>query len=661
MKLKNKLTLFQIITLAISIISLCVIFIYQLDKYSIREQNAYRENMYAQKLKELTELVNMADKTVDAYYEKSQNIELLKKEKAASLKKIIDSVTSQIIAFNKENTGSIPQLELQNKLKSLVRSIRYDGDNYIWINDMDAKIIMHPISTHLDGKNLSDMQDSKGKFLFKEMVRVCRNDGEGMVDYWWTKPETGTDTRKVSYVKLIPELGWILGTGAWMDDITSEMKKNALTQLASMRMRDGNYFWVNDMNSHMVMHPINPALNGKDMSGYTDTKGKHLFREMIDVAKTNGEGTVEYWWGKPGKSGDYPKLSYVKLFKPWGWITGMGVYTDDIDQALALKQAELRSTVNSMMLLALIAAGILAVLLTIAANFFAGRITGTIGAEPEELSRIAGEMAHGNLNLGLDERNATGAFKSIVKMIAGIRAVVNNVQISTENVSSGSEELSASAQILAQGATEQTHAVEELGSVVGNLITRIENTSVNARKTEAITANAAKITLEGSKAVKANLSAMSDIADKIGIVEEIARQTNLLALNAAIEAARAGEHGKGFAVVAAEVRKLAERSRVAANEISDLSANSLNIATETEQNLSSLLPEIQKTSELIKGITSSCSKQNHEVDRVKSSISKLDSVVQLNASSSEEVAATSEELSAQAEQLNAAMMFFKIS
>ncbi|XVK05335.1 cache domain-containing protein [Maridesulfovibrio sp. FT414] len=660
MKLKNKLSLFQIVTLIISITSLCIIFTYQLNRYSLQEIGKYRSQMYEQKLSELTELVNMAEMTVDGYYKKSQDIELLKKEKADSLKQIVDSVASQFQSFIEQNSGRMSKQELQQQLKSLIHGIRYDGNNYLWLNDMDAVIITHPITPKLEGRNLSDMKDSKGKFLFKEMIDVCRKNGEGMVDYWWPKQDTGTDTRKVSYVKLIPELGWIIGTGAWLDDITAEMQTKALEQLAQMRMRDGNYFWVNDLDAVMVMHPVSPTLNGKNMSEFKDTKGKSLFKEMVSTAKENGEGTVEYWWGKPGKAGDYPKLSFVKLFKPWNWIIGMGVYMDDVDQVLAEKKQEMNNTMKSMLTLVVILAVILGTLLTIAATYFAKRITGTIGTEPEELSRIAEEMAHGNLNLGIDTDNSIGAFKSLVKMIDEITRVVSEVQESTANVSAGSEQLSASAESMAQGASEQSSAVEELEGIVKNFTHDIQDSATSAREAERLINKASTTTESGTRAVKDNLSAMTEIADKIGIVEEIARQTNLLALNAAIEAARAGEHGKGFAVVAAEVRKLAERSRNAATEISTLSASSLNIATETEQKLRLLLPEIEKTSMLIKNIAQSCDKQISGISKINKCSVRLDSIVQQNASSSEEVAATSEELSAQAQQLHSAMLFFKL-
>ncbi len=183
-------------------------------------------------------------------------MQILKREKANSLKKIVDSIASQISAFTKENIGELSKSELENEIKKRLKAIRYERNNYVWINDMDAVIIMHPTAPHLNGKDLSEMKDSKGKFLFREMVDVCKKDGEGMVDYTWLKQDTKQETQKVSYVKLIPELGWIIGTGAWVDDITQEMKTKALTQLAQMRLKDGNYFWVNDLDAKMVMHPL---------------------------------------------------------------------------------------------------------------------------------------------------------------------------------------------------------------------------------------------------------------------------------------------------------------------------------------------------------------------------------------------------------------------
>ncbi|WP_304082675.1 methyl-accepting chemotaxis protein [Maridesulfovibrio ferrireducens] len=661
MKLKTRLTIFQITVLIISIASLCVIFIYQLNKYTNSEMNKYRKTMYEQKISELNELVNMAEKTVQSYYNKSQDIELLKISKAKSLKNTIDSIATQLSSFYKSNHNKISKSELEKKLKNLVKPIRYEGNNYIWINDMQAKTIMHPISPQLNGKNLSNIKDSSGKYLFREMVEVCRKNGEGTVSYIWKKPDTNKDTQKVSYVKLIPELNWIIGTGAWLDNITLEMKEKALEQIAEMRMKDGNYFWVNDTKQNMVMHPASPDLNGKNMAEFKDTKGKLLFKEIVDVCTNKGEGTVSYWWGKPGENGDFPKLSYVKLFKPWNWIIGMGVYIDDIDNALLEKQTKLNQTINNMIKLIVIVAVLLGIIITIAATIFANKITATIGAEPEELSDIAEQMSHGHLNIEPLSQMPQGAYASMMNMVENLKQVVTDVQHSTENVSAGSEELAASAEGLSQGATDQAAAIEELSSSIEEISVSIRNNAENTRKTEQIAITTAENTKKGSQGVKKNLAAMTEIADKIKIIEEISRQTNLLALNAAIEAARAGEHGKGFAVVAAEVRKLAEKSRIAATEIEDLSSSSLTLAQKTHTDLDALVPEIERTAKLIKEISLSCDEQNSGINLIQQSSLQLDKVIQQNASASEEVAATSEELSSQAEELHAAMLFFKLN
>ncbi|MBF0426111.1 MAG: hypothetical protein HQL66_09885, partial [Magnetococcales bacterium] len=216
------------------------------------------------------------------------------------------------------------------------------------------------------------------------------------------------------------------------------------------------------------------------------------------------------------------------------------------------------------------------------------------------------------------------------------------------------------AQNLSQGATEQAASVEETSAAMEQMASNIANNTETSQATEKIAHKASKDAEEGGNAVNEAVTAMKEIASKISIIEEIARQTNLLALNAAIEAARAGEHGKGFAVVAAEVRKLAERSQMAAGEISQLSATSVQVAEKAGGIISKLVPDIRKTAELVQGIASSSQEQTLGAQQINTAIQQLDQVIQQNAGASEEMAATSEELSAQAEILAQAISFFRV-
>ena len=245
-------------------------------------------------------------------------------------------------------------------------------------------------------------------------------------------------------------------------------------------------------------------------------------------------------------------------------------------------------------------------------------------------------------------------------MIQKLNDVVSEVKSAADNVASGSQQLSSSAEQMSQGASQQAAAAEEASSSMEEMSSNIKQNADNAIQTEKIAAQSATVAQEGGKAVFQTVAAMKQIAGKISIIEEIARQTNLLALNAAIEAARAGEHGKGFAVVASEVRKLAERSQKAAAEISGLSSSSVEVAENAGEMLNKMVPDIQKTAELVQEISASCREQDSGAEQINKAIQQLDQVIQQNASASEEMSSTAEELSSQAEQLQSSIAFFKI-
>jgi len=280
--------------------------------------------------------------------------------------------------------------------------------------------------------------------------------------------------------------------------------------------------------------------------------------------------------------------------------------------------------------------------------------------------RIAQTIAQGDLTITVDkelmsQKDEIGDLsRAFQLMVDKLKDVIGSVISGSENIASASQQMSGTAQQMSQGSTEQASSAEEVSSSMEQMAANIQQNTDNSKQTESIARKAENGIVESNKASGEAVTAMRDIAEKIGIIEEISRQTNILALNAAVEAARAGEHGKGFAVVAAEVRKLAERSQVAAAEINKLSRFGVDVSDEAGKKLSAIVPDIQKTAQLIQEIAAASIEQNSGADQVNSAIQQLNQVTQQNAAASEEMATSSEELASQADQLLEMVSYFKI-
>lgn len=307
---------------------------------------------------------------------------------------------------------------------------------------------------------------------------------------------------------------------------------------------------------------------------------------------------------------------------------------------------------------------VIAVLIGVAIAFFITRgLVNQLGGEPGYASELVSKIAAGDMTVEVQTRagDTTSMLAAIKGMTEKLSQIIGEVNGAATNIASASEEVSSTAQSMSQATNEQAASVEETSASVEQMGASINQNSENAKVTEGMAGQASKQATAGGVAVKETVTAMKQIAGKIGIIDDIAYQTNLLALNAAIEAARAGEHGKGFAVVAAEVRKLAERSQIAAQEIGELASGSVSKAEEAGKLLDEIVPAINKTSDLVQEITAASEEQSSGAAQINTAMNQLNTITQQNASSTEELAATAEEMSSQAEQLQSLMSYFKVS
>lgn len=435
-----------------------------------------------------------------------------------------------------------------------------------------------------------------------------------------------------------------------------EAKGFGIALLREMKYGDGGYFWADTKDGTCIV------LLGRDTEGTNrmnakDSKGNFFIKDIIGNALKGG-GYSNYWFPKSSGGEAFPKRSYSAYFEPFDMVVGTGNYIDQIDAIIddvtLQNQKVLRRTITTFfiaVLIVLIIAGLIAL--------YVGRqISNPIIKVVESVKRVA----NGDLQVDIDikAKDEVGMLaSSINSMVSKLRSVIHDIMNGSENIAAASIQLSSTSQVLSQGASEQASSVEEVSSTMEEIAANIEQNTENSNQTEIISIEANKGISEVAQRSKASAEANKEISDKITIINDIAFQTNILALNAAVEAARAGEHGKGFAVVAAEVRKLAKRSKVAAEEIVSLAEKSLNLAQGAGEVLEVTIPKVENTTKLVQEISAASVEQNNGAGEVNNAIQQFNNITQQNAAASEQLATSAEEMASQAEQLKGSISFFK--
>lgn len=557
---------------------------------------------------------------------------------ALKMEDVIDA--SVAILEDIHNRDDLYEEEKKEMAKSIIKAMRYEDDKgYLFITDMHSRMLMHPVKPRLNGRSFSETKDINGVYFINEMVEVCRRNGGGTVSYYWPKPGKNEPTAKISYVRLFEPWGWVIGTGMHVDEVEQKIKNDAIKTISGLRYGDKNYFFIIDTNARMVDHPIKPELNGRDMSAVADKNGVRLFSEMTRITREKGEGYVKYTWYNPATNREEEKISFVKLFKPWGLIIGTGVYLGAIEDQVKEIEREVEENLAENVSKNLLVIALIMGLSFIAILFVVRQITRPLTSTSTILKDIAegeGDLTRRVPIKNKDEIGTLGRWFN--NFVEKLQEIIKNIGNQSEKVNDSAHELgtiagnmSIQAGETANRATTVATAAEEMSVNMSNVSTTMEQTAgnvemvavaiqemtasiqeiaENAEKARDVTGKAVIQTGKTSEQVGNLGNAAREIGKVVEAITEISNQIDLLALNATIEAARAGDAGKGFAVVANEIKELAKQVAEATSEIKG-SISSIQKTTEvTVREIKMITKVVNENNDITETIASAVEEQS---------------------------------------------------
>lgn len=406
-------------------------------------------------------------------------------------------------------------------------------------------------------------------------------------------------------------------------------------KIVKIKLGESGYPYIIDGDGKFIIHP---EREGEFLTG------ESFLDEMIELR----EGMVEYRFERNGALRD--RFAIFEYIEEMDWYI-----------ALSGEEQELMAPVERLTLAVLLIGGLLVPVYVVIAYFMGSRIAGAVSRVAVEMDRIArGDLSSEALRLR--RKDEIGMLADAIDQMSGkLKGILSSISDGSDTIKAGSDQLSSMAQSMSEGSAEQAATAEEISSTVEEMSASVKSNADNALSTESIAVQSAGDADRTRESVVQTAQALRDITDKVSIIDEITRQTSMLSLNAAIEAARAGEAGKGFAVVASEVRKLAERSKAAAEEIASLSSGAISVSSEAETAIETLVTGIRKTSDLIQEISAASGEQRRGIDQLQEAVSQLSDMAQRNAAASEETASTSEELAAQSDALKESVSFFSFN